>query len=345
MFSRYVGRCLSKLGLSSQRPLQSEAGAITFPIFDGPLPKEIREHPGMISHYERRLLYGLARERYRGKGVIVDAGVFLGASTIAFGRGLVENKSISLNEVPQPPLRSFDRAVAGPNFSRHSSKGGIPDVPVGESFESVLREQIQPYSNLTQLYVGDIRDYRGDDIASIEICFLDVLKNREVTFHVMRTLFPKLIPSSIIVQQDYFFSDLPHIRVLTEALSDKLRYLGEVRSSAVFQCMESITGDDLTRAFRALECVDQSVELHQRAEARTTSPLRQYILRLSRSKLYALANDVDLARQTLAEANRQFSDVVSTKSGVYDRRMGWRLKLLQRTIDRAARKQAAKVAK
>ena len=44
--------------------------------------------PSMMSMYEKRFLYGLAKQYYRGDGIIIDGGIFLGASTRCFADGL-----------------------------------------------------------------------------------------------------------------------------------------------------------------------------------------------------------------------------------------------------------------
>lgn len=308
----------------------------TFPLVDeAELPEDVGAHPGMISPEERRLLYGLARNFYKGKGAIVDAGVFLGASTTAFGRGLRDNPDIDVSALTEKPIRSFERGIAGPNFARHARRAGLPEVPVGDSFEALLRAQIEPMQDLVDLNIGDILEYTGDDIKGIEICFLDILKTPDVTRHAMRVFLPRLVPGAIIIQQDYFFSDLPYIKVYNEALSEKLRYLGEVRSSAVFEAMEPISQSDLDDAFAAAESLDRSVPLHRRAEARTINPARQYLMRLSRSLLYALAHNSKMAEQTLADANRAFPDIARSRFSLVQPHAAWRRERLQKAIELA----------
>jgi hypothetical protein len=46
----------------------------------------------MLSIDERRLLYILARDYFRGDGAIIEAGCFLGGSTIALAAGVTENQ-------------------------------------------------------------------------------------------------------------------------------------------------------------------------------------------------------------------------------------------------------------
>ncbi|MEM7192990.1 MAG: hypothetical protein AAF405_09055 [Pseudomonadota bacterium] len=308
---------------------------MTYPLLEEEeLPEGVRSHPGMISDEERRLLYGCARDHYLGKGVIVDAGVFLGASTIALGQGLRENPQIVLDDLMPEPIRSFERGIAGPNLSRHTKKAKLPDVPEGESFLGILEEQLKPVQDLTKLTTGDILEYSGEDIDGIEICFLDILKTPEVARHVMEVFFPSLLPGAIIIQQDYFFGGLPFIKVFNEALADKLTYLGEVRSSAIFKTTAPITAADLEDAFAAIDTLDRAVSLHLRAEERTVNPFRQYMMRLSRARLYAGARDTDNASQTLAEANKEFPQIARGGISTSPTSLSMQIEALEEVIDR-----------
>jgi hypothetical protein len=183
-----------------------------------------------------------------------------------------------------------------------------------------------------KLSLGDIRDYDGSDLKGIELCFLDILKTPEVARHAMRVFFPRLLPGAYIVQQDYFFSDLPHIRVFNEALADKMRYLGEVRSSAIFQLMDPISTEKLEEALASLKFPELALALHQQAEARTVNLARQYMLRLSRGLLYVGFEDFAMAERTLAEADRQFAVIALDARGKYRENMAWRVKRLRQAI-------------
>ena len=63
-----------------------------YPEYNSPvLPEEVVSVPAMMSLPERHYLYGLASRFYEGRGRIVDAGVFMGSSTVCFGRGVKDN--------------------------------------------------------------------------------------------------------------------------------------------------------------------------------------------------------------------------------------------------------------
>src|SRR5437763_14459691 len=59
------------------------------------LPAEITRVKTMLSAQELELLYTLARDRYSGRGEIVDGGAFLGGSTLALACGLRDNARVA----------------------------------------------------------------------------------------------------------------------------------------------------------------------------------------------------------------------------------------------------------
>ena len=201
----------------------------------------------MISTEERNLLYTLAASYYSGNGCIVDAGAFLGASTTAFGYGLKKCGHVSGAERSRTFIETFERGIVSPNFKWHANKAGLPMLQVGESFEGILHLLLKPVCNEIRLHIGDILDFDGDALGGIEICFLDILKNKKLTLHCMRTFFPRLLPGAYVVQQDYFFDDLPFIKYSMEMLSDHFEYIGEVCSSAVFRLKKSNSHEQLAQ--------------------------------------------------------------------------------------------------
>jgi predicted O-methyltransferase YrrM len=297
------------------------------------LPETVKTHPGMISPDERLLLFRLARDFYRGSGVIVDAGAFLGASTAALAYGVRENERVSAGKAPSRPIVSFERAVAGPNFARHAAKTGLPSIPVDESFEHVLRKQIEGFRDFVDLRVGNILEYSGNDLDEIEICFLDILKGEPLARHCVEIFYPKLTVGSFIIQQDYFFDGLPFIKLFTEIFSDHLSYLGEVRSSAVFRVLKPLPLSVVTTALEARSTHDL-IALHKQAEARTTSQMRQYLMRLSRCRLLATLGDVNDARETWQQADALFGDLIFDGPGRYKPNLEWRISGLTKFLDR-----------
>lgn len=49
----------------------------------------------MMSEGERRFLYNIVKSYYSGAGLIVDTGIFLGASTACLGAGVKANPNLA----------------------------------------------------------------------------------------------------------------------------------------------------------------------------------------------------------------------------------------------------------
>ena len=52
------------------------------------IPSEVESIESMLTMSERKLLIALARDYYTGDGIIVDAGCFLGGSTLSLCAGI-----------------------------------------------------------------------------------------------------------------------------------------------------------------------------------------------------------------------------------------------------------------
>src|SRR5690606_38881587 len=83
-----AGRVGARRGSPRTRRVMSEAGLSLAGYDVHAAPAAVVDHPGMTSRREKSMLYWLARNHYAGDGLIVDAGLFLGASTNAFAAGL-----------------------------------------------------------------------------------------------------------------------------------------------------------------------------------------------------------------------------------------------------------------
>ena len=299
------------------------------------VPQAVLLHPGMISAQERNLLYTLTANHYSGNGCIVDAGTFLGASTMAFACGLKECYGADSNQSP-PPIASFERAIVSPNYEAYIKKVGLPVLPVGNSFERVLRQLIEPVRNQINLHVGDILDFDGNTLGDVEICFLDILKNKKLTLHSMRIFFPRLLPGAYVTQQDYFFDNLPFIKYSMEALSDHFEYVGECQSSAVFRLRAAIDLHDLPRDLEELDD-EAKLRLHREAELRTKDPYRQHLMELSRVRLLTEIGDFLSSAFVWGYTDEKYRNFIRTNDGEYKPNIAWRIASLNDYLDRRRR--------
>jgi hypothetical protein len=157
--------------------------------------------PTMLVADEVRLLTYLADDYYSGAGAIVDAGCFLGGSTVALADGLRRN----LRRRGCPPakvIHAYDRFQIEP-----WTIGTFvpPDSRAGDSFRPQFDRHIARYADLVEVHEGDIRAFPWTN-GPIEILFVDVAKHWTVCDWVTWQFFPHLIPGrSVVVQQDYLY--------------------------------------------------------------------------------------------------------------------------------------------
>jgi hypothetical protein len=271
--------------------------------------------PSMMSMLEKRVLFTLAKERYTGEGLIIDAGIFLGASTVCFGEGLRLNANEkAITKRWKKPIISFERGIINPGmpafFKRNAVEGmGQP----GESFAAAVEANIQPVADLVDLRMGDILE-TGLGIASpIEILFLDVLKLPEISHFAIRNFFPKLIPGvSIVIQQDYFYERLPFIKTDQEFFADYFTCIGEVCSTALFLCTKAIPPSEIERLEAGIAPREQE-RLASIALQRSTDPARRFMMALSKVRLIKQLYDEDAATEYLEYVKKDFPDQVATQ--------------------------------
>lgn len=195
----------------------------------------------MTTLEERLALFRLAREHADGRGVIVDAGTFLGASTVCFSLGLKSRMNLA---PPRPQLLSFDLAlcdhVVAPIINWHFPND--PPLAAGDTFAPLLERLLEPYAPWLTLSIGDIRQTLTTLDRPVEIFFLDCAKLASVNEHLMRVVLPHLVPGhSVIIQQDYFHEWLPWLHVSMGVLKDHVAYIGGAGTSAFFLVTQEIT--------------------------------------------------------------------------------------------------------
>ena len=165
------------------------------------VPDDVNRVRSMLMPMERRLLYGLARDHFLNEGVIVDAGCFLGGSTLALASGLRANDRFRAS-----PRRNVIHAYDLFRVNPWMIGDYFPiDTPPGTSFEPTFRTNIAPFSDLVAVHPGDVTDAPVPD-SSIELLFVDLAKHWTLSDCIVRNFFPRLVPGrSVVIQQDYLF--------------------------------------------------------------------------------------------------------------------------------------------
>lgn len=267
--------------------------------------------PSMMTGAERQFLFGLAAEYYTGRGAIVDAGLFMGASTVCLGEGLKRNLSYAEIRGARPkPITSLERGIVNTGMPAFFKRHNIPfSGEVGDSFEEILRKNIAPVADDVDLRVGDILESDPVD-GDIEILYLDVIKSIEIQRFVFDKYFPRLIPGrSIVLQQDYFIDLLPFLKTYQEAMADHFTYIGEIGPMAVFLCTSRPEGGKYPDVSLS---EDAQIDLASVAMQRSIDPARRFMMAMSKMRLIKSLRGAEAARHYLKTIEGDFPEIVAS---------------------------------
>lgn len=243
---------------------------------DRPLPENVTAVPTMLMESELRLLHHLAAEYYTGEGVIVDAGSFLGGSTVALADGLRRNARCRPT-VGEKPIHSYDR------FEVEEWTRGqfFPwSTRAESSFRHLFDENTRPLSDLIQVHAGEITSQEWSG-APIEILFIDIAKYWTICDWVTWQFFPHLIPGkSIVVQQDYLYHQWNSwLHVTMEFYSDYFEYVCDTEiNSVAFLNTKKIPDAVLRRHTVGSLSFDEQTALIDRAAGRFQDRKRGLLL-------------------------------------------------------------------
>jgi hypothetical protein len=215
-----------------------------------------------------RLLHYLADECYTGEGCIVDAGCFLGGSTVALADGLRRNLR-RRRCAEQKLIHSYDRFeieewTIEPYFSESAQ--------AGESFKPLFDANIAQYADLVEVHPGDVRSSPWNG-GPIEILFIDIAKHWTTCDWITSQFFPHLLPGkSVVVQQDYLYSQsVAWLHVTMEFYSDYFEYICDTGvNSVAFLNTKRIPEDILREKTVESLTTAEKIELMDRAARRFT---------------------------------------------------------------------------
>ena len=234
-----------------------------------------------------RLLHHLGETYYTGAGVIVDAGSFLGGSTVALADGLRRNRQ--WRPTGAKPIHSFDR------FEVEDWTRGIyfPDsTPLGANFRDQFERHIAPFADLVEVHAGDVttQEWSG---GPIEILFIDLAKHWNVCDWVTWQFFRHLIPGrSLVIQQDYLYHHwVGWLHVTMEFYADYFEYVCDTGvNSVVFLNTKKIPDSVLRRhTVQSLAKADK-IDLMDRAAGRFEGGKRELMLSAKAHFLELLAS-------------------------------------------------------
>jgi len=239
------------------------------------LPDEVRRAKTMLMPTEQQLLHCLARDYFCNEGVIVDAGCFLGGSTLALASGLRDNPRFQAaprhDVIHTYDLFAVEPWTIGIYFPE--------DTPRDMSFEAMFRDNISPFADLVAVHSGDVRRATVPD-KLIEILFIDIAKHWTTNDSIVRAFFPRLIPGrSLVIQQDYLYQiGTGWLPVTMEYFSDYFEIVDHTElNSVVFLYTKAAPADAFSRDVIQSLSRSEMRELANRAIARFKPPQRKIL--------------------------------------------------------------------
>jgi hypothetical protein len=231
-----------------------------------PVPEACRTVPTMLMQDELKLLAWLGERYWRGDGIIVDAGCFLGGSTVALASGVRAN--LARRGLPETPLiHSYDL------FRVEDWTRGLylpESTKAGDSTRRRFDRNTAPFEPLLRVVEGDITASRPPE-TRIEILFIDLAKHWTVCDWITETLFPRLIPGrSIVVQQDYLWGEgTGWLQVTMEYFADEFEIVCDTwRNSVAFRLRKPFAPGRLRPRLVESLSVAEKAALMERAAAR-----------------------------------------------------------------------------
>jgi hypothetical protein len=277
------------------------------------LPPEVTAVPTMLAPDEQALLYSLARDYASGDGAIVDAGCFLGGSTVALLAGLRDREE----SWEGPPVASYDlfrveEYTLAEFFADHA------DLDVGASFRHHYDTHVAGFDVPHTVYEGDITTLHWAG-GPIEILFLDVIKTPDINDAVLRSFMPHVIPGrTVIVHQDYGWGDLPWLHITVELMRDSLKWIDAVPYCTHAYLVERAIDPDLLN-MSIWSDLDQEAQLEilDGALQRSSGDMRG-MLELSKAVLFAVHGQTPEAKRMLQSVERRYDSptVLACKNAI-----------------------------
>lgn len=281
------------------------------------LERKLRNMPSMQTMKEKEFLYKLALEYYKGQGLIFDAGLYLGVSTLCFGRGLKRNPHIGLKNMLQKPIQSFELGICTAGIANKINQI-YPDIlkmREGDSFLPILRSNIKEVQSLTRLYEGDICHWlQKIPEALYEIAFLDVLKTATVNDSVVSKIFPSLIPGrSVVIQQDFITPNLPWIQISMGYLKEYFEYLFTRSASTIYLNTKKIPKELVSKKFYDDFTLEESLALFAQSYPSDLDEFGQYKMELAKGLLIAYKTDINQGIKHLEGCRSQYEKFAQIK--------------------------------
>lgn len=220
-------------------------------------PQTLRSFPSMLTEGDFALYFDAGR-RFGFRGAIVDAGCFVGGTTMSLVQGLLVNEQLEAHRDTLAGLiRVYDLFEIDDDYILGHLKRNYPDRDFDgqKQFLNVFEDNLQAHRDLLDVRPGDVMQSGYRDEMDIEILGVDLCKALPVTDYVVRTFFPRLLENALVIQQDFIHQYHPHIHLSMMLLDDCFELEHELRwgGSLSYRLKKPITealirerfGDDL----------------------------------------------------------------------------------------------------
>ena len=221
--------------------------------FEKTAPNVLLKFPSMLTEGDKALYFN-AGKAYQFKGSIVDAGCFIGGTTMSLVQGLLQNPLVKDGGRDTSGLiRVYDLFQIDDDYILGHLRKNYPnhDFSNESSFLGVFEENMRKYRDMLDVRPGDVIAAGYPDEEPIEILGVDLCKALPVTDSVVREFFPRLIDGALVIQQDFIHQYHPHIHLSMGILGDHFEMDTEIKwgGSVSYHLTKQITKETIADRF------------------------------------------------------------------------------------------------
>jgi hypothetical protein len=181
-------------------------------------------------------------------------------------------------------------------------------------FLDVFRENLADNSEFLDVRPGDVTRVGYPDKEPIEVLGVDLCKALSITDFVVREFFPRLLPGSIVIQQDFIHEFHPHIHLSMLKLEDHFEKYVEIKwgGSVAYKCVKPITQQIILERFGVDSSwyghIEQNAALLRKLEREMLYDENRWTMVLTLAIYYWANSCPELARLLYQEACARFPE-------------------------------------